>query len=299
MTVRVAARPVSLVLPTPPPPPGAIGLIAGGGRLPVIVAEGMRAAGYTVHALSIGGQALPDIDPLCASVRRVGAFKLGSWGKILRRTGVTHAVMVGRVDKAALMHNWAGVLKNIPDVPALMMWFRIRRDRRSHRILGEVADILARNGVMLMDSTVHIPEHMATAGPMTRRTPSAFQAADIAFGWPLLVEMLRLDIGQSMSVRMRDVIAVEAVEGTDRMIERTGQLCPATDWTLLKGARAGHDKRSDVPTIGPDTIRHVHKAGGRCIALAAGEVIIIDRPATLALAEQLGIAVHGVESRNT
>ena len=99
---------------------------------------------------------------------------------------------------------------------------------------------------------------------------------------------------QAIAVRERDVIAVEAVEGTDRMIERAGALCASGGWTLLKAARAGHDRRSDVPVIGPDTIRNVHKAGARCIALAADDVIIIDKPQTLELADSLGVAVFGL-----
>src|SRR5690606_24181217 len=139
-----------------------------------------------------------------------------------------------------------------------------------------------------------IPDHLASLGVMTDRHPTARQRADIELGWPLLVEMLRLDIGQSMAVREGDVIAVEAVEGTDRMIERAGQLRASGGWTLLKAARVGHDRRSDVPTIGPDTIHNLHRAGGRCIAVAADDVIIIDKPETIRLADKLGVAIVGI-----
>jgi DUF1009 family protein len=131
---------------------------------------------------------------------------------------------------------------------------------------------------------------------MTRRQPTAEQRADIAFAWPLLAQTLRLDIGQSIAVRDRDVIAVEAVEGTDRMIERVGGLCRAGGWTLCKGARAGHDRRSDVPTVGVRTIENMHNHGGRCLALAAGDVIMVDKLELLDLADQLGVAVIGIPS---
>ena len=97
-----------------------------------------------------------------------------------------------------------------------------------------------------------------------------------------------------MAIRLRDVFAVEAVEGTDQMIERAGQICRGGSWVLLTGARTGHDRRADVPTIGETTIENVAKAGGTCIALAAGDVIMIDRPKTLALAEKLGVSIVGV-----
>jgi DUF1009 family protein len=129
---------------------------------------------------------------------------------------------------------------------------------------------------------------------MTSRQPTAEQKADIEFVWPLLSQLLRLDIGQSIAVRERDVLAVEAVEGTDRMIERVGEICRATGWTLVKGARSGHDRRSDVPTVGVNTLHKLHGAGGRCLALAAGDVIMIDKADMLTLADKLGIAIVGV-----
>ena len=118
-------------------------------------------------------------------------------------------------------------------------------------------------------------------------------AADVEFGWPLLRQAVELDIGQSMAVRDRDVIAVEAIEGTDAMIDRAGQLCRARGWTLLKTAEAAHDRRADVPTIGVATIERVAAAGCRCIALGSGKVILVDRPAVIAAADRLGVAILG------
>ncbi len=286
--------PAPVVLPDPPAPPEPMGLIAGGGRLPLIVARGMRALGHSVHCLGLAQQYPAPLPPLCDAFEEVGTLRLGRWGPRLRRLGVRYAVMVGRVDKAKLMHNWAAIMRNRPDLRTARLWFRLARDRRSHLMLAAIADELARDGVQLIDSTAHIPDHLATLGVMTRVQPSGRQRADAALGWPLLQEMLRLDIGQAIAVREGDVVAGEAVEGTDRMIERAGQLCRSPGWTLLKGARAGHDRRADVPTIGPETIRNMQAHGGRCIALAAGDVIIIDKPETLDLADSLGIALLGI-----
>jgi len=284
-----------VILPDPPPPPTPIGLIAGGGRLPVLVARGMRAAGHPVRAIGLSGQYEADLPDECDEFRSVGLLRLGAWGRTLRRMGVRHAVMVGRVDKASMMHDPLRFFRRIPDWRAAVIWYRrLRHDKRSHAVLGAIADELATFGVDLIDSTAHIPDHLASVGVMTTRQPNPDQQADIEFAWPLLMEALRLDIGQAMAVRERDVIAVEAVEGTDRMIERAGQLCRATGWTLLKAARVGHDRRADVPTVGETTIRNLHKAGARCLALAAGDVILVDKQETLALADKLGVAVVGV-----
>jgi len=290
--LRRAAAPV--ILPDPPPPPEPMGLIAAGGRLPIIVARGMRERGHPVRCLGLSGQYDAELPGLCDQFAEVGALRLGRWGRRLRGLGVSFAVMVGRVDKARIMHSWTQILRNRPDLRTARVWFRLSRDRRSHIILSSIADELARDGVHLIDSTAHIPDHLASTGLMTRTQPTPRQRTDIAMGWPILMEMLRLDIGQAISVRESDVVAVEAVEGTDRMIKRSGELCRSAGWTLLKGARAGHDRRADVPTVGPDTVRRMHEAGGRCIALASGDVIIIDKPDTLALADELGIAMLGV-----
>ncbi|HNB58901.1 MAG TPA: UDP-2,3-diacylglucosamine diphosphatase LpxI [Phycisphaerales bacterium] len=283
------------ILPDPPPPPTPIGLIAGGGSLPIMIARGLAAMGHPVHALGLRNQYEPQLPALCASFQPVGLLRVGGWGRRLRKAGVRHAIMVGRIDKARLMYDPWTIIQYLPDFKTVMSWYRhLRHDRRSHAILTAIADELGRSGVLLLDSTAPISDSLAEAGVMTRRQPTEQQRADVGFAWPLLAQTLRLDIGQAIAVRDRDIIAVEAVEGTDRMIERTGQLCKAVGWTLCKGARAGHDRRSDVPTVGPMTIENLYRHGGRCLALAAGDVIMVDKAELLDTADRLGIAVIGV-----
>lgn len=283
------------ILPDPPPPPTPIGLIAGGGRLPILIAKGLAAAGHPIHALGLSNQFEAELPSLCTSFRTVGVLRVGHWGRLLRKADVHHAIMVGRVDKARFMYNPWLIVQNLPDWRTLLVWFRrLRHDRRSHAVLAAIADELGRSGVHLIDSTAPITDQLAEAGVMTRRPPSAEQRADIQFAWPLLSQTLRLDIGQAIAVRNRDIIAVEAVEGTDRMITRVGGLVRTPGWTLCKGARAGHDRRSDVPTVGPQTIENLYTHGGRCLALAAGDVIMVDKARMLDLADQLGVAVIGV-----
>ncbi|MGP1308737.1 MAG: LpxI family protein [Phycisphaerales bacterium] len=272
-----------------------MGLIAGQGTLPLLVAEGMRARGYSVVCVGLSGQYLPELPALCDRFRTISPFRLGAWARTLRRFGAREAVMVGRVDKAALMHGRLRFFRFVPDLTTALVWYRrLRHDRRSPAILAALAETLESKGVPLIDSTTHIPEHLATEGVMTRRQPSPEELEDVRFGWPILRELLRLDIGQSIAVREKDVVAVEAVEGTDRMIERAGAMCRRGGWTLLKSCRADHDRRADVPTVGVETIRNVHAAGGTCIALGVGNVILADRERVLALADELGVSVVGV-----
>ncbi|KAA0216659.1 MAG: LpxI family protein [Leptolyngbya sp. PLA3] len=283
------------ILPDPPGPPTPIGLIAGGGQLPLAVARGLRQNGHPVHGLGLCRQYERELPRICSTFREVGLLRIGSWARILRSLGVHHAIMVGNVDKARLMHDPWRMFKNIPDARTMVAWYRhVRHDRRSHAVLAAVAEELDRDGVSLLDSTYPIPDQLSSPGVMTQTRPTTQQLADIEFVWPILSDMLRLDVGQAVAVRERDVIAVEAVEGTDRMIDRVGLLCKARGWVLCKGARVGHDRRSDVPTVGTRTIKHMHANGGRCLALAAGDVIMLERERMIDTADRLGVSIVGV-----
>jgi len=275
-------------------PPAPLGLIAGNGRLPILEAQGARQRGRAVACIGLAGQYDPDLPQHCDRFRKVGFLRLGQWIRIFRGWGVAEAVMVGGVRKSR-MHDPLRLFRQIPDWRAAILWYRhLRGDRRNQTVLTALANELASHGITLIDSTAYIPDHLATRGVMTRTQPTAQQLADIDFGWPLLEETSRLHVGQSMAVRDRDVIAVEAIEGTDAMIARAGQLCRAKGWTLLKTASPDHDMRADVPTIGVSTIKTLARAGGGCIALGAGRVILIDKPSTLAAADKAGIAIVGV-----
>jgi len=270
-----------------------LGLIAGSGELPMLVAKGARAAGRRVVCVGIHGAFDERLPALCDRFDSAGLVQIGRWVRLLRRGGASEAIMVGGVRKTRMHDPWK-LFRQVPDLRAAWLWYRrLRHDRRNHAVLAAVADELASCGVPLMDSTTFIADHMASAGTMGRAQPDAASVADVAFGWPLLLQAVELDIGQSMAVRDRDVIAVEAIEGTDAMIDRAGQLCRARGWTLLKTAKAAHDRRADVPTIGVATIERVAAAGCRCIALGAGRVILVDRPAVLHAADRLGVAILG------
>ena len=271
-----------------------LGLIAGQGRLPLLVARGMRSAGARVCCVGLREQYDLQLPHLCDEFSAVGLVRIGAWIRFFRRRNVKDVVMIGGVTKTRMHDRWR-LFRQIPDWRAAMLWYRhLRHDRRNATVLRAVADELARNGITLIDSTTYISDHLASEGFMTRTQPSAFQRGDIDFGWPMLAQTVELDIGQSIAVRDRDVIAVEAVEGTDAMIERAGQLCNAPGWTLLKTAKRDHDMRADVPTIGLATIERAGRAGCGCIALGASRVILVDKPAVLKAADEMRIAIVGV-----
>jgi DUF1009 family protein len=277
---------------------GATAIIAGQGALPGLVAQGVHAAGRRVIGIGLRGQYTDEFPSQCDAFIEAGFMQPGRWLKAARQHDVEDAVLIGRVSKG-LMHrkNRLGwLIREFPDLYILNLWYRrLRHDHRTSVLLSTLADDLAQRGLTLVDSTTYLPEHLATEGVLTRTQPSASAQADIEFGWPLLMHSSTLHIGQAIAVRERDVISVEAVEGTNAMIERTGKLCPRGGWTFLKTAGPDHDMRSDVPTIGLTTIQKAAEAGCNCITLGAGRVIIADKPAVIAAADEAQIAMVGVK----
>lgn len=279
-----------------------VGLIAGSTQLPLLVAQGMRSRGNRVVCVGLRRHCEPALRELCDEYHEAGLLQIGRWIRLFRRAGVQEVTMVGAASKRRVHDRWfpLSALRDLPDWRTIDLWYRrLRHDRRSGPLLTALAEELAKSGVILVDSTQYIPEHMASEGVMGSVRPSALAEGDVAFGWPLLQQVSALDIGQGITVRGKDVIAVEAVEGTDAMIERTGALCRSKGWTLLKTARTGHDMRADVPTVGIRTIENMAAAGAGCLALGVGRVILVDKPAVLAAADRAGIAVVGVRVHGT
>jgi DUF1009 family protein len=270
-----------------------IGLIAGQGRLPVLTAQGIRASGRRVACVGLADQFDADLPGCCDQFAPAGIIRLGRWLRLLRRWGVREAVMIGRVRKAR-MYEPLRVLRQMPDWRAAKLWYRVlRHNKRSATLLGAVADELAAGGVQLIDSTRYIQPYLADEGVMTRTGPGSAQQGDLDFGWPILVRINELDVGQAIAVRDKEVIAIEAIEGTDAMIRRAGELCRMGGWTLLKAAAREQDMRFDVPTVGPTTIEQLAAARGKCLVVESGRVILADKPRMLELADKLGIAVVG------
>jgi len=273
-----------------------LGLIAGNGILPVLVARGAKAAGYRVCCIGLRSQYDSALPNECDTFSIAGMARVGRWIRLLKKWGASDAVMVGGVGKTA-MHKKFGVIRLTPDLTTLLLWYRrLRHDRRDATVLSAVADEMQKSGVTLIDSTTHIPDHLAGTGVLGTISPTAKQTTDISFGWPLLMQSAKLHIGQCMAVREGDVLAVEAIEGTAALIERAGSLCKKKGWTLLKTAADDHDMRADVPSIGTKTIEQVAQAGCTCIAVGTGRVILLDAPAVIESANKAGVALVGVDA---
>ncbi len=282
-------------LPTKSNSPDRIGLIAGQGRLPILVALGAQQTGVRVHCIGLAGQYDPALPALCTTFSEAGIASLGKWIRVLRRHGVCDSVLVGRVAQKTKYQRFLW-LRYPPDWRAIRLWYgTLRKDRRTATVLSALAAEMQRSGIRLMDSRTYIGEHLAHSGSITQLAPSAALNADIAFGWPLFEQLLSLKVGQAMAVLNRDVLAVEAAEGTDAMIARAGELSKGRPWALLKSCASDHDMRADVPTVGIATIQRLHAAGCRAAAMGAGRVILLNKVDLVREADRLGVALLGIE----
>jgi len=271
-----------------------LGLIAGEGRLPFLVAAGAKRAGLKVICVGLADSVEPGLADEVDVFYKVAIARPGSWIRKLKRYGVTRAIIVGRVAKGRIFTPWR-ILRYLPDWRAFRIYYwRLRnKNKLTDSVLCAIADELASGGIVLENSIMYCKEYLATTGVLTEHRRQPFVEGDIEFGWQIVKKLGELDIGQAIAVKEKEVIAVEAIEGTAEMIERAGQFCKSGGWTLIKASKPNQDMRFDVPCVGPDTIRSLAKNGGKCLVVEAGKTMIIDKPETIKLAEQLGITILG------
>lgn len=270
-----------------------LGLIAGEGVFPLLVARGARAAGRKIVCVGLAGNAWDGLRQECDDFHWAGITRMSRWIRLLKAQGCREAIMVGRVRKSRMYEPFA-LFRYLPDYRTARLWFQtVRRDKRPQAFLAALVGELGNEGITVVDSTHYCKEHLAGSGVMTRRQPTDAQWKDIEFGWERCSTISRLDIGQAIAVYHREIIAVEALEGTNAMIERAGQLCRTGGWTLIKVANSQQDMRVDVPAIGTTTIEKLHKAGAACVVLETEKTIILEKPKVLELADRYKIAVVG------
>ncbi len=271
-----------------------LGLIAGEGRLPFLVATGAKKAGLRVICVGLTDKVEHSLIDEVDIFYRVALARPGAWIRKLRKHSVSRTIMVGRVAKSTLFTPWR-ILRYIPDWRAFRVYYwRLRgKDKLDDSFLSALADELASGGIVLENSTMYCKEHMATEGVMTKRHPGPSVEGDIEFGWQIVKKLGELDIGQAIAVKEKEIIAVEAIEGTAEMIKRAGQFCKSGGWTLIKTSKPNQDMRFDVPCVGQETIKSLAENGGKCLVVEADKTIIIDKDQTIKLADKLGISILG------
>ena len=293
-------------MPTPPSTPAqsvrppldlggeTIGILAGWGRYPVMIAEAVRRHGGRTAVLSIRGHADADLEPLADVYGTVGVAEIGGAIAFFRRAGVARATMAGKIHKSKLFARGAW-RHHLPDWTGLKTFWphfvSRSRDNRDDSLLGAIAATFDASGVRICPATDFAPELLAAPGRIAGPPLTAAQEADVAFGWRLAKELGRLDIGQTVVVRNRAPVALEAIEGTDACIRRAGQLCPTGGLVVVKVAKPQQDERFDMPTVGVGTLESLAAAGARVLAIEAGRTILVDGEALGRVAEAHGITI--------
>jgi DUF1009 family protein len=280
--------------------PHRVGLVAGWGRFPIVVAEALRRNGCQTYCLGVVGEADGALASLCHDFQWIGLARIGAAIRYFKRHGVADATMAGKYHKVALFQPWAWV-RYLPDLRTLracIPYFITRRkDCRDDSLLTMLVNEFASDGIRFAPATDYAPELLAKRGQLTRRGPSVWQWKDIRFGWTMAKEMGRLDVGQSVMVKNQAVLAVEAVEGTDQCIRRAGSLCSAGGFTVVKVAKPQQDMRFDVPTIGLGTLQTMVESGAKVLAVEAHRTIFLDQAAVLDFANQHRLIIVSLDAQ--
>jgi DUF1009 family protein len=266
-----------------------IGIIAGNGRFPFLALQGARSLGHDVTVVAVKEEAFPDLEQAArtagAPIHWVSLGHLGKCIKLLKEAGAWQAIMAGQVKHAKI---FSGI---VPDMTLLSVLMRLKA-RNTDALIAAVADVLRDEGIELLNSTTFLEPLLARSGTLSRRPPEAGEADDIAFGYRMADAVAGLDIGQTIVVKDKAVVAVEAMEGTDAVIRRAGEIAGGGT-RVVKVAKPGQDMRFDVPVVGVATVECMRAAGATAISLDAGRTLIVDGDRFFDAANDAGIAVVG------
>jgi DUF1009 family protein len=266
-----------------------IGIIAGNGRFPFLALQGARSLGHDVTVVAVKEEAFPELEQAArdaeASFHPVSLGHLGKCIKILKDAGVSRALMAGQVKHSKI---FSGI---IPDLTLLSVLSRLKA-RNTDALISAVADVMRDNGIELLDSTAFLGPLLAQEGVLSSRAPDEEERADFELGYRIADTIAGLDVGQTIVVKNRAVVAVEAMEGTDEVIDRAGRVA-GTGTRVVKVAKPNQDMRFDVPVIGVATVNVMKSAGATAISIDAGRTLVIDGDRVRAAADTGGIAIVG------
>jgi DUF1009 family protein len=260
------------------------GLIAGNGRFPFMVLESARARNLDMVVAAIKEETFPEIASCGYPVHWLGLGQLGKLIRTFSREGVTKAIMAGQVRHVQIFGS------SLPDLTMIKMLASLRH-KSTDALIGAVARVLEESGIELIDSTEFLKPHMAREGTLTRRGFTAHEQEDLDFGRPVAHRIALMDIGQTIVVRDRAVVAVEAMEGTDAAILRAGELAGGRNLTVIKASKPRQDMRFDVPVAGPPTIASMIRAGATALALDADRTLLVDQNRLFEAADNADIAI--------
>ncbi len=263
-----------------------IGLIAGNGNFPLVFARAAREKGLQVIAVAHEGETLPELAQWVDGIYWIKVGQLGKLISIFKEQNVSDVLMAGGIKKTRLFEG------GMPDLRGMALLAKMIH-RKDDSILRAVAQELESEGITVRESTLYLDNIVAAPGIMTKRKPSKEEKLDIEFGWQMAKEIGRLDIGQTVVVKDRAVLSVEAIEGTDEAIRRGGALC-GKGAVVIKICKPHQDLRFDLPAIGAKTVQSMEHVNASCLAVEAGKTIMIERETVIRDADKAGIVIVAI-----
>jgi UDP-2,3-diacylglucosamine hydrolase len=264
----------------------ALGLIAGNGSFPVLLAEEAKRRGDTVIAVALKEEADPSIEKHADELAWLSIGQLGKTIAFLKDHGVKEAVMAGQVKHTQLFRNI------LPDLRAAKLLGKVMNNK-AESLLSRVINEFEEEGIHFLPSSTYLEHWLCGQGPMTKRPPTSAEQADIIFGTPLARQVAAQDIGQTIVVKDKTVVAVEAMEGTDACIRRAGEIA-GPGCVVIKVARPGQDLRFDIPVVGVRTLESLRSAGAKVLALEAGKTLLLDKDNLLKEANAAQLTLTGL-----
>jgi len=264
------------------------GLIAGNGQFPFLVLEAARNLGIEMAVIAIREEASPELEKVAARLHWVSLGELSRTLELLHQDGVTRAVMAGQVKHnkifSSIRPDWK-LAKLLLSLPL----------KNTDSLIGAVASVLESEGVQLVDSTSFLKPLVPAPGVLTRRAPDAHEAEDIAYGREIARQIAGIDLGQTVVIRDRACVAVEAMEGTDETIERAARIVDGGSLVVVKVSKPRQDMRFDVPVVGLKTVEVMQRCRVTALAMDAGRTLLFDRARVIEAADAAGIAIEAFQ----
>jgi DUF1009 family protein len=267
------------------------GLIAGNGRFPFLVLEGARSQGIEMAVIALKEEASPELERTAKKLHWVGLGELGRTIELLHKEGVTRAVMAGQVK-----HNKIFSIR--PDWQFAKLMMSLPR-KNTDSLIGAVAKVLEKEGIELVDSTVFLKPLLPNPGILTKRKPDTRESEDIEYGLGVARHIAAMDLGQTVVVRDRACVAIEAMEGTDETIERAARITGGAELTVVKVSKPKQDMRFDVPVVGLPTVEVMKRCKATALAIDAHRTLLFDRAELIAAADAAGITIQAFEPEGT
>ena len=260
-----------------------IGLIAGKGKFPLIFAQETRRNGRDLVVIALKEEMDEDLSPYAKAVHTISVGKLDSIIQTLKKENVKEAAMAGRLEHTKIFSDI------IPDFRTAQLLLKIK-DRRADSVLLAVAKELEGEGILLLPSTTFLDDLLPKPGVLTKSKPTESEQKNVDFGIRMAQGLSALDIGQTVAVKKRAALAVEAIEGTDECIRR-GAALGGEGVIIVKSSKPNQDMRFDVPVVGMNTMNVMIQCKARVLAVEAGKTLMLEKDAIIEAADRAGICI--------